>query len=77
MVATDKWVYMFNGEGHIERRIPLSRDTLSNEVKTLTPLTVDDYIKRGGDKREFIKESAVTVAIDLCIFKGILLYSFI
>ena len=60
MAATLQWVYLFDGEGQIERRIPLKRDTLSNEVKALTPLTVEDYIKRGGDKREFVKESAVT-----------------
>ena len=60
MVATFKWVYLFDEEGHIEQRIPLRRDIIPDEVKALTALTLPDYIKRGGDKREFISESVIT-----------------
>ncbi len=44
MVATVKSVYLFDGEGHIERRIPLRWDTIPDEVKALTALTVPDLI---------------------------------
>ena len=60
MVSTFKSVYLFDGEGQIERRIPLKWDPIPDEVKTLTPLTVDDYIRRVGDKREFINELSTT-----------------
>lgn len=68
MVSTFKSVYLFDGEGQIERRIPLKWDPTSDEVKALTSAemygkteeTLDDYIKRGGDKNFFIRESAVT-----------------
>ncbi len=60
MVATDKWVYLFDGEGQIDRRVPLRRDVRPDEVKSLTALTVPDYIERAGDKKFFYEESAVT-----------------
>ena len=60
MVATTKWVYLFDGEGRIERSIPLKREPRPDEVKALTVLTVDDYIEKVGDKKFFIEESAVT-----------------
>ena len=67
MVATDKWVYLFDGEGQIERSISLRWDSIPDEVKVLTSAemrgrteeTLDDYIKRGGDKKFFIRESAI------------------
>ena len=60
MAATLQWIYLFDGEGQIERRVPLRREPRPDEVKALTMLTVEDYIKKVGDKKFFIDESAVT-----------------
>ena len=70
MVSTVKSVYLFDGEGNIEQRTPLRWDPISDEVKALTSAdpeirgqteeTLDDYIKRGGDKRFFIRELPTT-----------------
>ena len=60
MVHSGQAVYIFDGQGNIERRIPLRWDSIPDEVEALTSITVEDYIKRGGDKRVFIRELAMT-----------------
>ena len=60
LVATAKSVYVFDAQGDIERKISLRKDTIPDEVKALTTATLPDYIKRGGDKREFTREYAMT-----------------
>ena len=68
MIATTKSIYLFDGKGNIDRRIPLKVDPIPDEVKALTSAemrgrteeTLDDYIKRGGNKRVFRMELPTT-----------------
>ena len=70
MVSTFKSVYLFDEEGRIERRVPLRWDSIPDDLKALTSAdpeirgqteeTLGDYIKRGGDKRFFIRELPTT-----------------